>query len=437
MTTTRFFTKTKAKDRSKLVPVYVRVSCGRGIDIVSKTDLVIKALNWNNGTQRTRQRAENRSGGKYDFDNRIASMKKHLEDEIEKIPQSDLGSEWLKTAIDRFHHPEKYTVNLFSFIESFISRSSTRMNRRTKKPISYKMQREYEVTFGYLKKFSLQKGRNIDFKDIDLNFYDEFTHFLQESSANPDAKDQAEREKKLSVNTIGKKIQTLKIFLNAASGEGHITNPAYKNSAFVSVSEDSDAIYLNEEELERIARADLSTRPQLDRVRDLFLVGCWTGCRFSDISQVRAENISAGLIAIHQQKTGNKVLIPLHPVVTAILNKYKGELPRLISNQKFNKALKEIALEAKITGEVSKRITRGGMTIESRIDKSDMVTSHTARRSFATNLHNSGFDDRKIMQITGHRSLSAFERYIKITSDESALDLRKHWNLSHLKVVNE
>jgi integrase len=167
----------------------------------------------------------------------------------------------------------------------------------------------------------------------------------------------------------------------------------------------------------------------------LFLVGCWTGCRFSDISQITPENITGGFIRMKQYKTGTPVVIPLHPVVTVLINKYGGQLPKAISNQKFNDALKKVAEEAELNEIVFKSITKGGMKVTTRHAKHEMVTTHTARRSFATNLYNSDFPTLSIMAITGHKTEKAFLKYIKTTPDEHAKKLQKHWKNRHLKVI--
>ena len=86
---------------------------------------------------------------------------------------------------------------------------------------------------------------------------------------------------------------------------------------------------------------DLSGNPSLDRVRDLFLVGCYTGLRFSDFSRLTPKNIADGFIEIEQSKTGDSVVIPVHSVIKKIIKKYNG-LPPTISNQKFNTYLKDI-----------------------------------------------------------------------------------------------
>lgn len=430
MATIRFFTKTITKDKNALVPVYVRLRYGREIDFTVKTEILTKPDNWSNDTQQARQRAdtfnhkagEAEATGRKAFNDKITGLRIAIEDELQKVKKEDITPEWFKIVIDKHWYPDKYRITLFSYIETFIKGAETRPNPKSGRPVSYKMQREYQVSFDYLKAYAEKEKRTFDFKDIDLKFYEGFTKYLQ--------------DQKLAVNTIGKKIQTLKIFLNSAKEEGLNTYEGFKSKKFVALTEEADTIYLTEDELTKIYELDLSNRPGADRVRDLFLVGCWTGCRFSDLSQITPESIQDGMIHLKQKKTGTKVIIPLHPVVTAILNKYNGRLPEPISNQKFNLALKDISEEAKINEVTHKAITKGGVKVSKAYKKFQLVTTHTARRSFATNLYKSDFPTLSIMAITGHKTEEAFLKYIKVTPSEHAKKLQVHWNNRHLKVVS-
>lgn len=430
MATTRFFTKTITQKKNALVPIYVRLRSGRKIDITVKADILIKPENWSNQTQKAKQKADiflfktgeanKENNGRQSFNDTIIDLRRTIELELMHTRQEEITADWLKNVISKYWNPDKFRTSLYKYIESFIEKSKTKPNNKTGRPVGYRMQREYEVTFEYLKKYAAKKERVLDFKDINIDFYDSFVDYLQ--------------EEKLAVNTIGKKIQTLKTFLNSAYEEGVNTYEAYKSKKFKKLSEEAETIYLNEQELQTIYSHDFSESPRLDRVRDLFLVGCWTGCRFSDLAQVKPENITDGLIQVKQAKTEKKVLIPLHPVVTSILNKYKGDLPEPISNQKFNVALKEVAELAKIKDPVHKAITKGGVKTSKLYKKHELVTTHTARRSFATNLYKSGFPSLSIMAITGHTTEESFLKYIKVTPDEHAKKLQDHWE-SNKKIL--
>ena len=228
------------------------------------------------------------------------------------------------------------------------------------------------------------------------------------------------------MNTIGHKIQTLKVWLNEATFKGINTNNQYKNQRFRAITEQTDSVYLSVKELEQIYSTDCKSE-RLNKVKDLFLVGAFTGLRFSDVTSLTKENIKGSTISIEQHKTGKRVAIPLHPIVIDIWRKYGEKLPKPISNQKFNEYIKEVCKLAGIDSIEQKNITKGGFRVRQSFKKYELITSHTARRSFATNLYLSGFPAISIMPITGHTTERAFMRYIRVTPEQHAELLRKHW----------
>jgi site-specific recombinase XerD len=420
MATLKFFTRQNSKTE-KLSTIYCRLKDGRETDLTVKSGLQIRADFFNNKTGTIRNKAE--FTGKDKFEKKLRDLKNHIFDNFTSLNEPPT-KQWLIETIDKKNNPEKHKKkehNLFSFIRDFIDKAPTRITK-TGRPVCYKQIREYERTFYYLEKYATAKQRKIDFKDVDLNFYYDFVEYLQSL--------------KLAQNTIGKKIQTLKIFLNAATDRNLNVNRQFKSHRFTAISEETESIYLNENELEKINKLDLSKDKRLDKIRDLFLIGCWTGLRFSDWDKVTKENIKDDFLELKQQKTGGAVVIPLHPIVTKIMVKYNGKLPELISCQKFNDYLKEVAKKAKLNDTVHKSITRGGIKVSKAHKKYEMVTTHTGRRSFATNLYKAGLPTLSIMQITGHRTEKAFLKYIKVTPREHAEKLRTFWqDRVKLKVV--
>ncbi len=262
-------------------------------------------------------------------------------------------------------------------------------------------------------------------QDIDLDFYQDFVEYLKSEKESDN--DSSKTVPGLATNTIGKKIQTLKIMLNDAYSKDYPVNKAYKSHRFKNISEESDSIYLDENDLHKLFNLDLSKKPRLERVRDLFLVGCWTGCRYGDLPKINLYNIHNDMVHLEQAKTGKKVIIPLHEVVKQILEKYNYDLPKVITNQNYNKYIKEAAEGANINETVFKRITKGGIERNTKYKKWELITAHTARRSFATNLYKSGFPSRSIMEITGHKTESSFLKYIKVQPEEYAKMLEIHW----------
>lgn len=415
-----FLTRTTA-GKGKIVPIYCRLVAGRGADYKVKTGLIIDSNYFSNNTGELKQAATFKNKDK--FEKRLRDLRSHIHDEMATL--SDLPTkEWLITTIDKFHNPEKYqpkVYDLFTYIKDFIDRAPTRITAKTGRPASYKQIREYNATFFHLKNFALENNMKLDFADIDLSFYNDWVEYMQGLN--------------LCQNTVGKKIMTLKIFLNAATEEGYNKYNHYKKKGFKILKEETESIYLTEDEIQKLYDLDLKGNP-LEKVRDLFVVGCWTGLRFSDWNKVKRENINNGFLELKQQKTGGAVVIPLHPMVEAIIKKYKSQLPPLMTNQKFNFYLKEVAKKAGLKERIQKTITRGGVTVTTTYKKHELVTTHTGRRSFATNLYKADFPTLSIMQITGHKTESAFLTYIKVTPREHAEKLRAFWqNRTNLKVV--
>ena len=384
---------------------------------------------WNPTEQRAKQSQKFRINPEFNrsLENKIASIHnvymKYCNDNKEN-PTIEI----FKTLLDiEFGKVDKVLYTFFTYFEKYISNLSNKVNAKTGKLISKGTKGTYQNTLNILREFSKTYKRKIGFDTIDIDFYYDFKEYLN-------------RERNLSINTVGKIIKNIKVILNDATENGHNKNLAFKGKRFIVESEQSTSIYLNDLELAELYSLDLSYRKKLDSVRDLFLIGCYTGLRYSDYSNIKPENIDVenNMLNIQTQKTGISIAIPLHTIVKNILKKYDYNLPKSISNQKTNDYLKEIGLQvASLHEQITKVITRGGVQEEHRLYKYEILTTHTARRSFATNLYVSGFPSICIMKITGHTSEKSFMKYIKITPKDNAILLQAHWNKNgeHLKVV--
>ena len=395
-------------------PIYLIYRFGRNEKLVFPTGLKINPQHWNKRNNRARDLVECTT--KDIINNRLNELDTATEKYITQLKaQSEtITKEALRNFLNDYINPPKNnTNNLRGFLVDFIEKSSNRINKKSGKIVGIKTQLGYKRTLSYLTRFEKHTGRNYDFKDLGLDFYNNFTKFLQSNS--------------LAVNTIGREIKTLKIILNEAKSRGKELNREFLNGCFTVTTEESEAVYLSERELNQLYDFDFSNNKRLERVRDLFLVGAWTGLRFSDFTRISKEHIKGNFIEIEQQKTGKRVLIPLHPIVSDIWKRYGEALPPNITNQKLNDYIKEVCQIVGLTEHEHKAITRGGVKASTRYEKWELVSSHTARRSFATNLFLSGFPTLSIMQITGHSTEKAFMRYIKVTPEQHAVLLQAHW----------
>lgn len=320
---------------------------------------------------------------------------------------------------------EKEKIGFFGFFEKFMGELNSRFSSGTDKPIAKGTIVAYRGTYNALKDYTTWSKSKLDFDDITLEFYQKFVGYLTQ-------------EKNLSWNTVGRHIKALKALLNEATERNLNHNYAFRSRRFKKITEEVDNVYLNETELDAIYNLDLSANPRLEKVRDLFIVGCWTGLRFSDFTKISDENIGDNYIEIRTQKTGKVVVIPLHKVVKEILEKYKGRyhnsLPPAISNVKMNHYIKEICeMIPSLHEEVSFSSSKGGKKTKIYKKKFQAVVTHTARRSFASNLYKDGVNAITIMRITGHKTERAFLTYIKVTPNEHATLLKNHWDMKEQK----
>jgi integrase len=126
------------------------------------------------------------------------------------------------------------------------------------------------------------------------------------------------------------------------------------------------------------------------------------------------------MVTVTAQKTGKPIVIPLHPQVKEIAAKYQYKLPAPKNNVVINRDLKEIGKLAGIDGITTLNEIVGGQKRIRKLEKYKLITCHTSRRSFATNLYNMGVSAIDIMQITGHKTETTFMKYIRISRQEAA-----------------
>jgi integrase len=315
------------------------------------------------------------------------------------------------------------SMDFYAYFRDFIQRTRAGQRLSPKGTIVSPVKAKHlGTTLNTLTSFDEANKRHTDFANIDLEFYEDFTNWM--------------RKQGLAENTVGSHIRQLKAVLNESVERGFNANTAFRSTRFIATSENVDNLALTDNDLAGLRELDLSDAPHLDRVRDLFLIGCYTGLRYSDFSRLTAENIDGGFIEIEQQKTSARVVIPVHPVVRAIVSKYDGALPNAISNQKLNSYLKDICKKVEsLKAMTSKTRTQGGLKTTVNYHKWELVSTHTARRSFATNAYLQGVPTITIMAITGHKTEKSFLKYIKVSPREHAKLMAKIWAEAPMKVV--
>lgn len=296
-------------------------------------------------------------------------------------------------------------LSLLGFIEKFIQAETSNKLPGTIKV--YKTSKKHLINYA-----TLYGKTDIQFEDIDADFYDNYIQYLNGLN--------------MAKNSVGKQIKVLKTFLNAATDRGINTNQFFKSKIFKKPTEEVDKIFLTDDEIQNIIALDLTGRGSIEVTRDLFIIACYTGFRFSDFVSLRREHIDDNFIIKTTLKTKAKIIVPIHPVIRIILEKYNYELPNCISNTHANSQLKEIAEMAKINNDVEVIKTIGGKYERNVYKKWQLVCSHTGRRSFATNAYLAGVPAISIMMITGHATESVFMQYISIDELANAEHIQSH-----------
>jgi hypothetical protein len=440
MTTSYFLTRPKAETDTA---IYARI-CYSGYKFKYYTEEKINPKFWSKTTRQAKQTEKFKEYPEFnqrlkeiasDISNTLLNYKNQNQGET---PNPDTFRKLLDLVIKKKEPKKKEVKNFFGLFQEIIdqTKAGVRLHPKTGKPISKNTLKTYVTTFKHLSEFNAKRTKGVDFTTIDLDFYNDYTEFLMRGKKTH-PKTGKPVTLNLSTNTIGKHIQIIKLIMNEATERGLNANLSFKSKRFVTIREKSDSIYLPENEIKEIELLDLSNDKRLERVRDLFLIGCYTGLRYSDYSILQPEQMKDGFIETTQIKTGEPIVIPIHHTVKRIIEKYNGNLPRPISNQKTNEYLKQFGKRVtSLNTNVSITFTKGGKTVIENYQKYELLTSHTARRSFASNEYLAGTPTLTIMAITGHKTEKAFLRYIKLTPNEHAKLLKLHWEKrNQLRVV--
>jgi len=238
--------------------------------------------------------------------------------------------------------------------------------------------------------------------------------------------------KEMRNTTIGKQLSFLKWFLRWAFKKGVHQNNAYDSYKPKLKSTQKKIIFLTWEELNKLREFEIPAAKQaLDRVRDVFLFQCFTGLRYSDVFNLRKSDIKGDHIEVTTVKTSDSLIIELNKHSKAILDKYKDvafeddKVLPVITNQKMNDYLKELAELAGIDEPVRQTYYRGNERIDEVTPKYALLGTHAGRRTFICNALALGIPPQVVMKWTGHSDYKAMKPYIDIADDIKANAMSK------------
>ena len=400
------------------VPIRMRVNfASKRIEFT--TGYRIDAAKWDTDKQRVRNGCTNRlKQSASEINASLLGYYTEVQEIFKKFEVEEImpTPEQIKEAFNALHKPieevkqRKLTPNAFYKAFDEFVRDCGRQN---------------DWTDSTYEKFAAVKNHLMNFRtELTFDFFDEkglndYVTYLRDV-------------KEMRNSTIGKQLSFLKWFLRWAFKKGLHQNNAYDSYKPKLKSTQKKIIFLTWEELNKLREFEIPAAKQaLDRVRDVFLFQCFTGLRYSDVFNLRRSDIKGDHIEVTTVKTSDSLIIELNKHSKAILDKYKDvafeddKVLPVITNQKMNNYLKELAELAGIDEPVRQTYYRGNERIDEVTPKYALLGTHAGRRTFICNALALGIPPQVVMKWTGHSDYKAMKPYIDIADDIKANAMSK------------
>lgn len=324
--------------------------------------------------------------------------------------QLEVTNEILKSYLDKLLN--KNTISVFPEKSITFIEFAYDVLENKKKRITNETYKSYRQTLIKLEMYSKVCRTPIDFNSFDKKFVNSFSTFLEEYYDHQQ-------------NSLSKHFKNLKTYLIEAVNRGLINNSTFIIKDFCFPTEDTTAIYLTEKELQKMFDADLSGNRTMELARDIFLIGCYIGQRVSDYNGLTENDIvtlkGVKYFKIRQSKTKTDVLCPITKEISEIMRLRHNNLPPIKLNEPdINENIKELGRILGFTKKIKCEFTKGGKKVIEMIPKHDLIMTHTARRSFCTNMYLKKMPVFDIMLFSGHKSEKEFYKYIRIKGEERA-----------------
>jgi integrase len=221
-------------------------------------------------------------------------------------------------------------------------------------------------------------------------------------------------KEKLKLNTVGSRMKNFKALLGELHVHGIISINPFKLYRIPIISEESDSIAMDDNELSDMTNLDLSDNPHLDHIRNQFVLLCHLGIRISDFKMFNILKKDDDVISFKNKKTGETIHIPIFKEAWHILEKYEGHTLKQTNEQDMNEHIKEIGkLVPGLNREFVQEYTKAGVKVRNIKKRYEMLTLHVGRRTAITRLANMGIPAHQIMIISGHKTMKSYEKYIK------------------------
>lgn len=274
---------------------------------------------------------------------------------------------------------------------------------KQKKKFSPGTIKNYEQSLAILLRFGIK-----EYDNITMDTYRLFIVFCNEKL-------------KVSLNYVGQNVKIWICLLKEARRRKWHNNDVHTDEGFKKPTENTIDIHLEDSEIDALYNFEIDTKknPRWAKVRDWFIIDCYTGLRISDLKRLSKINLNKSTLMIANEKTDATVIIPLHPRVKEILRRRKG-FPPSCADQEINRVIKKICEKVGFDEQIIYSYTKAGKRVDIPYKKWEMVSNHTARRSFITNLLAAGVPNSIVKKLTGIVKDATVERYNKITEAQAA-----------------
>ena len=403
-------------DKKGKCPVFL-VYQMRGKKFKYYTNEKVLPKHWNTKTQRAKSVADATE---------INDILEHYYAKIKKIERTFRmeGNEdfTLEEVKNKFKENKKKKVGLYDYFDQLIDEFGGSLQPRTLK--------KYQTVINDLREFQKHTNYRVSFDRINDTFLRKYLTYLY-------------GERKVSQNTAEKKVSTLKTMLKHAKKAKVNVYSDFEDFKVKKVK--TKKVFLNYDELMQLYTCDFSKNSRLDKVRDIFCFGAFTGLRFSDIMQLKYSHIHRSTernwIDFTIVKTRQHLRVPLTKYALEIINKYekitknsieaigrednqlfldREVFPR-ISSQKMNDYIKEAGEEARLYEPFAVTKYIGTKRIDSDHPKYEILSSHAARRTFTTVGMAKGIRAEVLQKILGHAKIQTTMGYGS-TSDKHQHD---------------
>jgi site-specific recombinase XerD len=394
-----YYLKEPNTDKDSLIFIKYFVS-NENKNFVYSTKLKINPKDWSKENRLPRLK---RGGDSYK-NRRITESLLELNDKLHQAIDKHGRELTIGHLKEHFSTKKINLIYVVDFWKAFIK------EREDMQEVGVKMLIKYRAMLN--KTLDFQKHNKKKYKLTDLNdsFYAEFITFMRKTY-------------NLNDNTLHRYMSIYKTMLSWCIKKGYKVLDDYNNIKIKKY--ETNDVHLTEEELNLLEKAELTGSEE--RARDLFLIGAYTGQRFSDYSMFEKADVRDQVIVKKAKKTKITSFIPLHTKLKTLLDKYEWKLPK-ISSQKFNVKIQEVCRALNINDPIKKVSYMGKNKKEEIYPKWKLIGSHTARRTFITLMSERGMPDHQLMQVAGIKDVKTLLKYKKFNLNTLIKTSNKLWD---------